>query len=117
MGNVTPDNSIISYLRSIEPWLDDAGNHQTIKQIKKELSGDELTDIKADTELAYKSVEISNNKYLLSPDYKFFILPGQHYKIVSELNRHPILKSVGDKMGNRRFATNDSGTRGYLRNI
>jgi len=142
LGKVNGKGEILNSIRSIEPVLDDAGNHLGLNQIKdleSKYSGLELAKVqKIKSGLnnengppAYISSEMSNHTSLLSPNYSFFILPGQFKKTDRDLFDsnarpvHPILvafdkeKSKFSKFESRKGVGSQSSnvTYGYMRNI
>lgn len=134
LSKINKSGEILNSIRSIEPYLDKSGNHLSINDaLKAELySGDELKIINSMSEKTRKetpahiSTEISNHKFLISPNYKFFILPGQISKGPKDLDpiNHSILYDVSNTSAFSRFSSgksldsdDDNIEYGYMRNI
>jgi hypothetical protein len=72
--------------------LDNSGYQHSIKSaLEAEKISTEEADGLPEGNHAWESTEISNHEHLISPDFNFFILPGQSYRNDDDLTVHPIL--------------------------
>jgi hypothetical protein len=104
--------------------MDEDGNFITIADALDKMppwEKDELKKHKIDeSQTAYRSSTISNHAQLMAPNYKFFILPGQHLKSTRDVLEHPILnlpKTAFFDASAEVPSHNSARTHGYVRNI
>jgi hypothetical protein len=149
LSKLSRGGDIINSIRSIEPVLSPDGDHLKLHEmgdLDSKYSGDELISVKKlikgtgdsiDSPKAYMSTEISNHDDLISPNFKFFILPGQLKKTDEDISStvHPILYAANSSKFSKFKNDNKKGSSvnnnsdqkseqksgnlkfGYLRNI
>jgi hypothetical protein len=126
LGKVNGDGKVLNSIRSIEPYLSPNGDQLDLAAAK---AASVLSIIEEETigedrknELAYISTTILNHGSLISPNYKFFVLPGQLSKIENDITSNPILKDLHGNESIPSFMPRASGPSGnikygYMRNI
>jgi hypothetical protein len=117
LSKVDAHGVVISSIRSIEPILKDNGDQHTI-----ETAGLAETEGLPPDQLAWQSTKISSHDKLISPDYKFFILPGQSHRNVDDLTDvHPILRDFNKDFPTFQVTDDPAEYKnlkiGYMRNI
>ena len=100
LSKIAEGGVVMSSIRSVEPILSDEGKQYTISEAGGLLSPEEIAAAVDGDAPAWQSTEISNHENLISPNYDFFILPGQKHRNAADLTDHPILKDLSPEFQN-----------------